>query len=269
YRPFYEEEHFNVLVEAVSSFFSSNPNPVQFHDLTCFANDESTSSMRENLFMDFVLRTSTNSTTKGDVTFILQLMSMEDFPIDSEEAIFTFLDCLTLEKIEKLTLEGYDIQLPSQLWKFNETLQTLVLDNIERSFLDWASLPPTSKNHPNFSTLVIRNEQSSADFPLDLVINLLSFCNRETGTPLPLLIVEGKYLPAFKPSVLLHLGVIERVEYKNGLEAGLTNEEDSVASTETVSFEEEDTDESDLNSEKPSAFELASWDEITNTENAA
>ncbi|KAH8823871.1 hypothetical protein DL96DRAFT_240981 [Flagelloscypha sp. PMI_526] len=143
-QPFYRNpRHLRELAEAVSAFFSSSDDPVDFHDLEC--------SVHHGICIEFTLQTSTNSAANDGVKCELRLPGVRSSPNDSEEAVSTVLDCLNLKSIEMLALRGSDFpQLTEKSWQFNETLQTLVLQDIKNVLfglgISFAFLQSSSKS---------------------------------------------------------------------------------------------------------------------------
>ncbi|KAH8823872.1 hypothetical protein DL96DRAFT_1558749 [Flagelloscypha sp. PMI_526] len=232
-QPFYRNPaDLRGLAEVMTTFFSSSPHPVHFHDLECSVYD---------IGIEFYLRTSTNDTAgdKAEFLFVLRLLYI---PNDSHHVVPAVLDGLNLDLIEKLTLGGQDFpQLTSQSWKFTETLQTLVLRDIETPFLLWAS----RSSAPNLNTLVIETTERPTDFPMALVMNLLYSSNGGEDAPRPLLVIKGNYPPAFKPSLLFNMGFVDEIEYQNGLDKweATTEFTDQENSGQEDSYEEDSNEE--------------------------
>ncbi|KAH8823875.1 hypothetical protein DL96DRAFT_1818626 [Flagelloscypha sp. PMI_526] len=226
------------LVQAASAFFSySSSHELHFHELKCYADHENTEYVR----IEFQLITSTVTATNNEEQLILRLPGMYDCPLDYEEEVSAVMDCIVLDEIEKLTLGGPDFpELSENSWKFNETLQTLILQNIQTSFLDWSAIPFSARIHPNFTTLVLHDCRDSANFPIGLVVNLISFRNGGDGVPMPLMVIQGGQPTAFNPQVLCYLGIIEKIEYEDEFmevweeaEAEFTDHEETMSDSES------------------------------------
>ncbi|KAH8804051.1 hypothetical protein DL96DRAFT_1686652 [Flagelloscypha sp. PMI_526] len=231
------------LAEAVTAFFSSSPHPVHFRDLGCSVYEIGT---------EFNLQTSVNEASSDEVEifFALRLLDMYGFVIEPDEVVPAVLDGLTLDLIEKVTIGGPDFpQLTRQSWKFNETLQTLVLRDIKTSFLDWTSYSPTPIVYPNLKTLVIETMERPTKIPKALRINLLSFGKGGEGGSQPLLVIKGDYLPAFDPRFLLNMGVVDRIQYHNGLD-------NCEVTTEFTDWEDSDQEGSDQEDSDSNSFTI-------------